>query len=173
MLSLGYKRYYGQIRLPCRPGKISSPYIYRLPSCRASTRVSRVHCRMAAPACHPCYPGSPSIGSGSFRQDRCSGLPQCRRGSTTPLHFSRLHPGSLALQPAGLLSSLSEPLSGNSMLQVTLYTSLKLHGRTTELPWSDFNRQVIRFTRHTLQRLSRGHSSKLMITKGNRVTIPQ
>jgi hypothetical protein len=27
----------------------------------------RVHCRMAAPACHPCYPGSPSIGSGSYR----------------------------------------------------------------------------------------------------------
>ncbi len=33
----------------------------------ASTRASRVHCRMAAPACHPCYPGSPPIGSGSFR----------------------------------------------------------------------------------------------------------
>ena len=47
LLSLGYKRYYGQIRLPCRPSKISFPYIYRLPSCRASTRVSRVHCRMA------------------------------------------------------------------------------------------------------------------------------
>jgi hypothetical protein len=37
------------------------------------------------------------------------------------------------------------------MLQVTLNTSLQLHGRTTELPWSDFNRQVTRFTRHTLQ----------------------
>ena len=36
------------------------------------------------------------------------------------------------------------------MLQVTLNTSLKLHGRATELPWSDFNRLVIRFTRHTL-----------------------
>jgi len=151
MLSLGYKRYYGQIRLPCRPGKISSPYIYRLPSCRASTRVSRVHYRMAAPACHPCYPGSPSIGSGSFRQDRCYGLPLCRRGSTTPSYVSRLHIGSLTLRPAGLLSSLTEPLSGNSMIQVTPYTSLQLHGRTTELPWSDFNRQVIRFTRHTLQ----------------------
>ncbi len=32
LLSLRYHRYYGQIRLPCRPGKISSPYIYRLPS---------------------------------------------------------------------------------------------------------------------------------------------
>jgi hypothetical protein len=37
------------------------------------------------------------------------------------------------------------------MLQVTLYTSLQLRGRTTELPRSDSNRQVIRFTRHTLQ----------------------
>jgi len=40
------------------------------------------------------------------------------------------------------------------MLQVTLYTSPKLRGRTTELPRSDFNRQVIRFTRHTLQVLN-------------------
>ncbi len=37
------------------------------------------------------------------------------------------------------------------MLQVTLNTSLKLRGRTTEFPRSDFNRQVIRFTRHTTQ----------------------
>jgi len=38
---------------------------------------------MASPACNSCHPGSPSISSGSFRQDRCSGLPPCRRGSTT------------------------------------------------------------------------------------------
>ena len=31
MLSLRYKRYYGQLRLPGRPGKTSFPYIYRLP----------------------------------------------------------------------------------------------------------------------------------------------
>ena len=31
MLSLRFKRYYGQLRLPCRPGKTSFPYIYRLP----------------------------------------------------------------------------------------------------------------------------------------------
>jgi hypothetical protein len=80
----------------------------------------------AAP--HPCYPGSPSIGSGSYRQDRCSGLPLCRRGSTTPLCISRLHLGSLALRPAGLLNSLKEPLSGNSVLQVTFYNSLQLRG---------------------------------------------
>jgi len=33
---------------------------------KASVRASRVHCRMASPACRPCYPGSPSIGCGSY-----------------------------------------------------------------------------------------------------------
>ena len=78
-------------------------------------------------------------------------FPPCVTGSTTSLRFSRLHLGSLALRPAGLLSSLKEPLSGNLVLQVTPCTSLKLRGRTTEFPRSDFNRQVIRFTRHTTQ----------------------
>jgi hypothetical protein len=67
MLSLECYRYYGQTRLPCRPSEISSPYIHPLPSCMASSRASHVHCRMASPACRPCYPGSPSIGCGSFR----------------------------------------------------------------------------------------------------------
>jgi len=31
MLSLRYKRYYEQLRLPCRPGEISFPYIHQLP----------------------------------------------------------------------------------------------------------------------------------------------
>ena len=106
---------------------------------------------MAAPTCHPCYHGNPPIGFGSYCQDRCSGLPLCRTGSTIPQYFSRLHLGSLALRPAGLLDSLTEPLSGNLMLQVTPYTSLQLRGRTTELPRSDFNRLVTRFTRHTRQ----------------------
>jgi hypothetical protein len=133
---------------------------------------------MASPTCHPCYPGSPSIGSGSYRQDRCSGLPLCRRGSTTPLCISRLHPGSLALRPAGLLSSLAEPLSGNLVLQVTPYTSLKLRGRTTELPRSDFNQQVIRFTRHALQVCNGELISELRIadsnvqTKGRAISNP-
>jgi hypothetical protein len=118
---------------------------------KASVRASRVHCRMASPACHPCYPGSPSIGYGSFRQDRCTSLPLSMRGSTTPLRISRLHPGSLALRPAGLLSSLSEPLSGNSVFQVTPHTSLKLCGRITKFPQSDLNRQVIRFARHAIE----------------------
>jgi hypothetical protein len=55
---------------------------------KASARVSRVHYHMASPACYLCHPGSPSIGYGSYCQDRCSGLPLCRKGSTTPfLHF--------------------------------------------------------------------------------------
>src|SRR5512136_3013171 len=32
MLSLRFKRYYEQIRLPCQPDRISFPYICRLPS---------------------------------------------------------------------------------------------------------------------------------------------
>ena len=53
------------------------------------------------------------------------------------------------------------------MLQVTLNTSLKLHGRATELPWSDFNRQVIRFTRHTLQMRNSRIESLVMIATRN------
>jgi hypothetical protein len=144
MLSLGYKRYYADpvklrflISTSCRSRSID----------KGLPRSLSYGC----PCVSPLLPGSPSIGSGSFRQDRCSGLPHCRKGSTTPLCVSRLHLGSLALRPAGLLDSLKEPLSGNSMLQVTLYTSLQLHGRTTELPPSDLNRLVTRFTRHTLR----------------------
>ena len=104
---------------------------------------------MTSSACHPCYPGSPSVGSGSFRQDRCPSLPLTSIGSATPSSITRLHIGSLTLQPAGLLDSLTEPLSGNSVFQVTLNTSLQLRGRTAEFPRSDFNRQVMRLTRHT------------------------
>jgi len=46
------------------------------------------------------------------------------------------------------------------MLQVTPYTSLKLCGRTTELPQSDLNRQVIHFTRHALQVFSPSYPAK-------------
>ena len=31
MLSLEYKRYYGQLRLPCQPNETSFPYIHQLP----------------------------------------------------------------------------------------------------------------------------------------------
>ena len=71
-------------------------------------------------------------------------------GSATPSQVTRLLIGSLPLQPAGLLDSLDEPLSGNLVLQVTLNTSLQLHGRTAEFPWPDFDWQVIRSTRHTV-----------------------
>jgi hypothetical protein len=91
-------------------------------------------------------------------------FPLVGRGRQLHCHFSRLHLGSLALRPAGLLDSLTEPLSGNLMLQVTPYTSLKLRGRTTELPRSDFNRQVIRFTRHTLQSVSHDAWREVKIT---------
>jgi len=41
LLSLRFNRYYGQLRFPCRPSEISSPYIHSLPSCIASARASR------------------------------------------------------------------------------------------------------------------------------------
>ena len=56
------------------------------------------------------------------------------------------------------------------MLQVTLYTSLKLHGRTTDFPWSDFDRQVICFTRHTLQ-LNVFKHFKLLLTTSSKMHI--
>jgi len=84
--------------------------------------------RMASPACHPCHPESLSVGSGSCCQDRHTSLPLTSRGSATPLLITRLRLGSLSLQPAGLLGSPNEPLSGNLMLQVTPCTSLMLHG---------------------------------------------
>ena len=44
-----------------------------------------------------------------------------------------------ASEPAGLLDSPKEPLSGNLVLQVTPYTPLQLRGWAAELPRSDFN----------------------------------
>ena len=49
LLSLRFKRYYGQLRLPYRPSEISSPYIHPLLSCTASERASR-----AIPHGSPC-----------------------------------------------------------------------------------------------------------------------
>ena len=50
---------------------------------------------------------------------------------------------------SGLLDS--SVMLGNLGLWVTPHTSLKLRGRTAEFPRSDFNRQVMRFTRHTVK----------------------
>jgi hypothetical protein len=50
-------------------------------------------------------------------------------GGSSATCFRHLISGSLALQPAGLLNSPMEPLSESLALQVTPYTSLKLHGR--------------------------------------------
>ena len=54
-----------------------------------------------------------------------------------------------ASETAGLLNSLKEPLLENLVIQITPYTSLKLRGRTAELPRSRFTGQVMRRTRHT------------------------
>ena len=101
----------------------------------------------------PATPGAHSSLYSSFHRDKCSSLPLLTTGSATPSTVTRLHLGSLSLQPAGLLDSLTEPLSRNLVLQVTPNTSFKLRGRTTQFPRSDFNRQVIRHTRHTVKSL--------------------
>ena len=75
--------------------------------------------------------------------------PDHRVSNSIPI--TRLPIGSLPLQPADLLDSLDEPLSGNSVPQVTLNTSLQLRGRTAEFPRPDFNWQVMCHTRHTVR----------------------
>jgi len=149
LLSLRFKRYYGQLRFPYRPSEISSPYIHSLPSCIASARASR-----AIPHDLPCV--SPLLpreficrfwqfSSGQMSQPS----PNVHRVGNSILLITRLRIGSLALQPAGLLNPPNGPLLRNLEFWVTPHTSFKLHGRTTEFPWSDFDRQVMRRTRHT------------------------
>ena len=127
MLSSGCKRYYGHLRLPLRPGRISSPYICQL-SLSTSQRVSR-----ATPHGFPCVSPLPP------RKSICCSCSLCSQQIYQPspnvqrvggfLNYHEATPiGSLMLQPAGLLGSLIEPLSGNLMLQVTPHTSLLLHG---------------------------------------------
>jgi len=149
LLSLRFKRYCGQLRLPCRPSGISSPYIHSLLSCTASERASR-----AIPHGFPCV--SPLLpresicrfwqfSSGQMSQPS----PYVHGVGNSIFLITRLHLGSLALQPAGLLDPPNEPLLRNLGFRVTPHPSFKLHGRTAEFPWSDFNRQVMRRTRHT------------------------
>src|SRR4030043_949546 len=138
LLSLRSKRYYGQLRFPCRPSQFSVPYIPPLPPCVASARTSR-----ATPHGFPCVsPLLPRVSICRFWQFSLGQMfqpspPDHRVGNSVP--FTRLLIGSLPLQPAGLLGSLYEPLSRNLVLQVTLYTSLKLRGRTAQFPRPDFN----------------------------------
>ena len=105
---------------------------------------------MASPACHPCYPGSPICRFWQFSLGQMSQpSPYVHGVGNSIFLITRLHLGSLALQPAGLLDPLHGPLSRNLGFWVTPHTSFKLHGRTAEFPWSDFDRQVMRRTRHT------------------------
>ena len=128
-LSFGSIRYYGQLRLPYKPAGSSSPYIHPSPSCMASVRASR-----ATPHDFPCVspllPRKPICRFWQFSLGQMFQLspPDHRVSNSIPI--TRLPLGSLSLQPAGLLGSLTEPLSGNSVPQVTLHTSLMLRGRT-------------------------------------------
>ena len=132
MLSSGYKRYYGHLRLPLRPDETSLPYIHQLPICI-----------LKGLPCYPAWlslrvtPATPEVRPLSLLivvHNRRISLPLTSRGSAASLIITRLRKGSLSLQPAGLLDSLNEPLSGNLMLRVTPHTSLKLHGRMSQFP---------------------------------------
>ena len=150
LLSLRSKRYYGQLRSPCRPNETSSPYIHPLPPCVASARVSRATSH-GFPCVSPLLPRESicRFWQLSLRQMFQPSPPDHRVDNS--IAFTRLLIGSLPLQPAGLFGSLDEPLSGNSVLQVTLHTSLQLRGRTAEFPRPDSNWQVMCPTRHTVR----------------------
>ena len=150
MLSLRSKRYYGQLRLPYRPDGISFPYIHPLLSWAASARASRAT-SYGLPCVSPLIPRESTCRFWQFSLGqvlRPSSVNQ--RVGNSNFSLTRLHLSSLSLQPAGLLSSLTEPLSENSVLQVTLNTSLVLRRRTAEFLRLDFNQLVIRYTRHAI-----------------------
>jgi hypothetical protein len=150
LLSLESHRYYGQLRFPYGPNGTSSPYIHPLLPCPAPLRASR-----ATPYDFPCVspllPREPAYRFPAvFVKIGVPAFPQRPQGRQLHSLLTRLHLSSLALQPAGLLGPLSEPLSENYVFPVTLHTSLQLRGRTAELPRSDFNRQAICHARHTV-----------------------
>ena len=101
----------------------------RCRSCTAPVRASR-----AIPHDFPCVspllPRKLICRFWQFSSGQMPSLPLTSTGSAIPSSITRLHVGSLTLQPAGLLDSLTEPLSENSVLQVTLNTSLQLCWRT-------------------------------------------
>jgi len=150
MLSLEYKRYYGQLRLPYRPDGISFPYIHPLLSCAAPVRASRAT-SYGLPCVSPLIPRESTCRFWQFSLGQVLLPSSCnQRVGNSSFSFTRLHLSSLSLQPAGLLSSLAEPLSENYVLQVTLNTSLVLRRRTAEFLRLDFNQLVIRYTRHAI-----------------------
>ena len=150
MLSLRSYRYYGQLRLPYRPDEFPFPYIHPLLSCAASVRASRAT-SYGLPCVSPLIPREPTCRVWQFSLGQVF-LPSSsnQKVGNSYCSLTRLHPSSLSLQPAGLLRSLTEPLSGNSVLQVALNTSLVLRRRTAEFLRLDFNQLVIRYTRHAI-----------------------
>ncbi len=150
VLPLRSDRYYGQLRLPCRPDGISFPYIHPLLSCTASVRASRAT-SYGLPCVSPLIPRESTCRFWQFSLGQVlqpSSVNQ--RVGNSSFSLTRLPIGSLSQQPAGLLDSLIEPLSENLVLQVTFNTSLVLRRRTAEFLRLDFNQLVIRYTRHAI-----------------------
>ena len=93
----------------------------------AGSRPCRLLLTPATPEAHLSVPAV-------FVRTDAPAFPSGQKSQQLRLEFSRLHLGSLALQPAGLLGPLPGPLSENLVFQVTPHTSLQLHGRTAEFP---------------------------------------
>ena len=116
VLSSGYKRYYGHLRLPLRPDE-NFVSLYLPVAISRHPKGSPVLPRMASPACHPCYPGSLAVGSGSYRQDSHRSLPRTSRGSAASTYLlTRLRLGSLSLWPVALPFGNSRPLIAQTPL---------------------------------------------------------
>jgi hypothetical protein len=131
MLSLKYKRYYGQLRTPYRPSGISvSPYIHRLLSCAASARASRA-------TSYDCPCVSPLIPRKSTCRFWQLSLGQVRRPSPSSKrvgNFIHSHEATYRFACAAtrrFARPLRGALSGNLVLRITPHTSLALRG---ELP---------------------------------------
>ena len=101
MLSLSLKRYYEPLRLPIQPGMISLPY-----TCLFMTDVNTIpdlqHWVNYLPLhAIPATPVDSTIASVLFIVD--VSLPHTStRSTSTYFRLTRLHPGSLSLQPATL-----------------------------------------------------------------------
>ncbi len=87
LLSLESHRYYGQLRFPCRPGGISSPYIHPLPPCTASARASRATSH-GFPCVSPLLPRKPTCRFWQFslRQVLQPSPPDHRVGNFIHIH---------------------------------------------------------------------------------------
>lgn len=131
MLSHALKRYYEPLRLPIQPAAISFPYTHRLMVLSHHHTGSPALGCLSSASCRPCYPGR-SHRSIPFSKPVRSGLPHLTTGSASPVQVTRLHLGSLSLQPDALPFGNLRP----SVSQTPLPSTTGAHG---QFPGRDSN----------------------------------